>query len=101
MPQLLTDLIQILPQSSSEEEETPEDIFSSAPGLIFPDYLRNHHGEAGDLIIYKYTTFGGIELSVADPHGETSRWLFGHYLWNAGILLADRLSGQRSLDDRE
>ncbi|KAK5111025.1 hypothetical protein LTR62_005400 [Meristemomyces frigidus] len=88
MPSLL-DLIHIIPP---DREDEPEDIFASAPGLIFPDDLRNHHGDAEDVIIYKSRRFGDIELSVADPQGEDERQLFSHYLWNAGIKMAELIS---------
>ncbi|KAG8631002.1 hypothetical protein KVT40_000142 [Elsinoe batatas] len=96
--QNLTELVQFIPAST---EETPEDIFASAPGLIFPDDLRNHHGEAGAVLIYRSARFGNVELRTADPDGETDRRLFGHYLWNAGILMSERISGQRLLDENE
>lgn len=82
----LTNAIQVLPPEGNEEEV--EDIFASAPGLIFPDDTRNSHGDAGATIVYKSRRFGEIELKTADPVGEGERLLFGHYLWNAGIKLA-------------
>lgn len=88
----LIDLIQFIPAST---DETPEDIFAAASGLIFPDDIRNQHGEAGALLIYKNERYGPIELRTADPQTEDDRRLFGHYLWNAGILMAERLSGSR------
>ncbi|KAF2486561.1 hypothetical protein BDY17DRAFT_245438 [Neohortaea acidophila] len=82
----LTNAIQVLPPEGNEEEV--EDIFASAPGLIFPDDTRNSHGDAGATIVYKSARFGEVELKTADPVGEGERLLFGHYLWNAGIKLA-------------
>lgn len=96
--QSLTELIRIIPPDS---EETPEDIFASAPGLIFTDDLRNQHGDAGDIIVYKSKRFGELEVQTADPSGESERRLFSHYLWNAGLLMAERLSGERLLNDSE
>lgn len=95
--QNLTDLIQTIPSSN---EETPEDIFASAPGLIFTDDLRNLHGEPGALLIYK-SIYGDIEMRTADPEAESDRRLFAHYLWNAGILMAERISGRRVVDESE
>ncbi|KAK4541450.1 hypothetical protein LTR36_008051 [Oleoguttula mirabilis] len=85
----LTDLIQII---QPDNEETPEDIFASAPGLIFTDDLRTLHGDPGTTIVYKSKRFGDIELKTADPEGEDDRRLFSHYLWNAGIKLAELIS---------
>ncbi|PNS16296.1 Protein N-methyltransferase nnt1 [Sphaceloma murrayae] len=97
--QPLTDLIQFVPAVTTEE--TPEDIFSSAPGLIFPDDLLTHHGEPGALLIYHSAKYGPVEVQTADPVVDTDRRLFGHYLWNAGVLMAERISGERLLDRRE
>ncbi|KAK4554940.1 hypothetical protein LTR86_008088 [Recurvomyces mirabilis] len=86
----LTELIQVI---APDREEEPEDIFASAPGLIFPDDLLNHHGDTESTIIYKSRRFGDIELTVADPQGEDERRLFSHYLWNAGVKMAELVSG--------
>lgn len=94
----LTDLIKIIPPDT---EETPEDIFAAAPGFLFTDDLRNQHGDAGDIIIYKSQRFGDLTLLTADPSGEDERRLFSHYLWNAGVLMAERVSGSRLLSDQE
>lgn len=94
----LTDLIRIIPPDT---EETPEDIFAAAPGFLFTDDLRNQHGDAGDVIIYKSQPFGDLSLLTADPSKEDERQLFSHYLWNAGVLMAERVSGQRLLSDQE
>jgi len=94
----LTELIQIIPPDT---DETPEDIFASAPGLIFPDDLRNQHGDPGATIVYHHEKFGDIELTTADPEREADRRLFSHYLWNAGVLMAERISGQRLQNDAE
>ncbi|KAH0541344.1 hypothetical protein FGG08_004182 [Glutinoglossum americanum] len=85
---LLTDKID-LPSISSPE---PEDIFSSAIGLIFTDDVRNQHGEPGNSVIYKSSCFGDIELRLVDPKAEDVR-LFAHYLWNASVQLAELVSG--------
>lgn len=88
----LTDIIQIIPPNADEE---PEDILAAAPGLIFPDDSRNVHGDANSIIIYKSPRFGNIELRTADPEREEERQLFGHYLWNAGIKMANLVSERR------
>lgn len=95
----LTDLIRTV--SKDESEESPEDIFASAPGFLFTDDLQNLHGSPGDVVIYKSKPFGDIALTTCDPDKEQERTLFSHYLWNAGILMAERVSGQRLLSDQE
>jgi len=93
MSSQLTDLIQIIPP---DREDEPEDIFASAPGLIFTDDLRNQHGDPGSTIVYKSSRFGHIELKTADPEVEDERRLFSHYLWNAGIKLVELISEQEN-----
>lgn len=93
----LTSLIQVIPP---DIEETPEDIFASAPGLIFTDDLRTQHGDPGSTIVYKSSQFGNIELKTADPESEDERKLFGHYLWNAGVKMAE-LIGRADFDGED
>lgn len=88
----LTDLIIVVPP---DDEDEPEDIFAAAPGFLFTDDLRNHHGDNRSLLVYKSKRFGDIELRTADPKSENDRKLFAHYLWNAGIMMAE-LIGQES-----
>jgi hypothetical protein len=85
----LTDVIQIIPPDKNEDVE---DIFAAAPGLIFADDTRTLHGDTGSVIVYKSKRFGDIELETADPEKESERQLFGHYLWNASIKLAELIS---------
>ncbi|KAK3073957.1 hypothetical protein LTR53_004024 [Teratosphaeriaceae sp. CCFEE 6253] len=82
----LTDLIRVVP---SDREEEVEDIYASAAYLIFPDDTRTNHGDPGSFLVYQSRRFGHIELSIADPEREDERQLFSHYLWNAGIKLAE------------
>lgn len=93
----LTDLIRIIPP---DIDETPEDIFASAPGLIFTDDLRTLHGDPGSTIVYMSKRFGDIELKTADPEGDEERRLFSHYLWNAGIKLAELISDDEAEDGK-
>jgi hypothetical protein len=88
----LLDVVQIIPPDKDDEVE---DIFASAPGLIFTDDTRNMHGDPGSTIVYKSARFGDIQLKTADPDGEEERQLFSHYLWNAGIKMAEMISNER------
>jgi EEF1A N-terminal glycine/lysine methyltransferase len=87
----LTDLIDVIPVSVEDEAE---DIFSSAKGLLFPDDYQTLYGDPGSTIVYKSKRFNGIELKTADPDGEDERRLFGHYLWNAGVKMAELISAR-------
>lgn len=86
----LNDRIKVIPPDTDDD---PEDIFAAAPGLIFTDDLRNHHGDEGDVLVYHSQRFGDIELRAAQFESESDRKLFAHYLWNAGIKMAELISG--------
>lgn len=77
------------PSSSS----SVEDIFFSSLSLIFPDHIRDQHGDPGSYVIYKSQRFGDLDLKLTDPVGEDERRLFAHYLWNSGVLMAEYISG--------
>lgn len=89
----LTDLITVI---APDKEDDPEDIFASAPGLIFTDDLRTMHGDDSSVLVYKSKRFGDIQLRTADPEKENDRKLFAHYLWNAGIKMAELVSDDGS-----
>ncbi|KAG0646955.1 Elongation factor methyltransferase 7 [Hyphodiscus hymeniophilus] len=82
---MLTDKIRL----SGPDANEPEDILSSSLGVIFPDDITNQHGDRENAVIYLSPTFGSITLTLADPQGEDSRRLFSHFLWNAGLQLAE------------
>lgn len=88
MPNLI-DQIHIIPPDTANG---PEDIFASAPGLIFTDDTRTLHGDPDSTIVYRSARFGSIELKTTDPSAEDERQLFSHYLWNSGIKLAGLVS---------
>lgn len=79
----------------SDRELSPEDIFSSTLGSIFTDDLQNQHGDDPDtVIVYKSRKYGELEFRTADVNGEEQRRKFAHYLWNAGILMAEMVGGR-------
>ncbi|KUJ20923.1 uncharacterized protein LY89DRAFT_729740 [Mollisia scopiformis] len=82
---MLTDKIRV----SGPESNDPEDILFSTLGVIFPDDITNQHGDSTSSVIYLSSTFGSLTLSLADPQGEDNRRLFSHFLWNAGLQLAE------------
>jgi nicotinamide N-methyltransferase len=82
---MLTDKIRL----SGPESNDPEDILSSSLGVIFPDDITNQHGDRDNSVIYLSPSLGPLTLTLADPQGEDSRKLFSHFLWNAGLQLAE------------
>lgn len=83
----------------------PEDIFGSSLGGVFTDDLQNQHGDDADtVIVYKNSVHGALEFRTADINGEEERRKMAHYLWNAGVLMAELVGGrpaegQRALAD--
>ena len=76
---------------------SPEDIFGSSLGGIFTDDLQNQHGDDPDtVILYRPSNpaYKELEFRTADVDGEEQRRKFAHYLWNAGILMAELVGGR-------
>lgn len=76
---------------------SPEDIFESSLGSVFVDDLQNQHGDDADtVIVYRPSnaSFKPVELRAADVNGEEQRRKFAHYLWNAGVLVAELIAGR-------
>ncbi|KAK8171902.1 hypothetical protein BKA80DRAFT_230262 [Phyllosticta citrichinensis] len=91
---MLPGLLHITYPSTSTDADDPATFFSSALGTIFSDDLRNQHGDPDALITYlpsSHPAYPAIELRSADPATEVGRRKFAHYLWNAGVLMAELL----------
>ena len=87
---MLSSLIRLHPSSlKPAKDETEEDIFSSSLGALFTDDQVNQHGGPGSRVMYRSSRFGDIELQLPEPVKEEERGLFAHYVWNAGVLLAE------------
>lgn len=84
---MLTSLIHV----SQKKNPSSEDIFSTALNLISPDNISNSHGDPGNLVTYHSKRFGAITLRLAEPQNEQERRMFGQYLWNASVLLAEMI----------
>jgi nicotinamide N-methyltransferase len=89
---MLSSLLRAQPKSATAIPD-PEDIFQSSLGLIFTDDLQNQHGDPGTIVQYRSNGYGDLEFEVADPSGEIERTKFAHYLWNAGVLMAEFVGG--------
>jgi hypothetical protein len=73
----------------------PEDIFGSSLGGIITDDLQNQHGDdPGTVVLYRNKKYGELELRTADIKNEEERRKFAHYLWNAGIMMAELVTGR-------
>ena len=70
------------------------DIFASSLSALFTDDTQPSHGDPGSSLIYASPRFGDIVLHVpARPAEEEGRKLFAHYLWNAGVVVAEGVEG--------
>lgn len=56
------------------------------------------HGDERSTLVYHSARFGDIRLKVAGPESEQDRRLFGHYLWNAGLKMAELISEKDDLE---
>ena len=73
-----------------DTRDEPEDFFASSLSVIFPDDVTNQHGDANHALIYTSPYLSQpILLELDDPTDAEERYLFSHYLWNAGLLLAE------------
>lgn len=89
---LLPSLISL--RRPNDDPLEPEDIFGSSLGGIFTDDAQNQHGDDPDtVIVYRNAKYGKLEFKTADINGEEQRRKFAHYLWNAGILMAEFVGG--------
>lgn len=86
---MISSLIQPAEYSSPEAE----DFFSSALSVISPDDVSVLHGDPGSSVTYKSKRYGDLEFQLTEPQTEDERKLFAQYLWNAGVLLAEYVSG--------
>ena len=91
---MLSSLLRSRPKHPSPGPEQQEDIFESALGLVFADDLQNVHGDTGTIVTYRSGGHGDLEFECADPDGEEVRTKFAHYVWNAGVLMAELVGGR-------
>jgi hypothetical protein len=91
---MLPNLLRLIPDTPSSP--SAEDIFSSALSTLFPDDLQVQHGDPDTRIVYRSAAHGDLELRCADVAGEEDLTKFAHYLWNAGVLMAEIVGGRGS-----
>ncbi|KAK3327984.1 hypothetical protein B0T19DRAFT_400785 [Cercophora scortea] len=80
--------------------EDPEDFFCASLSVIFPDDVTNQHGDSEHGLLYTSPHLPEpLNISLAEPSGDTERELFSHYLWNSSLMLAETIeAGTLGLD---
>jgi hypothetical protein len=94
---MLANLIRVQPNIQNEQD--PEDIFSTSLSNLFPDDTQLLHGDSSSVVVYK-SAFGDLDFRCADVTGQEDWSKFAHYLWNSGILMGE-LVGKRPEQPRE
>jgi hypothetical protein len=97
---MLSSLLRSTPKVASREPDA-EDYFQSCLGLVFTDDLQNQHGDADTYVTYRSNGYGDLDFEIADPQGEVERMKFAHYLWNAGVLMAELVGGRERETENE
>lgn len=72
---------------------SPTSILSTTSSALLLDTTRTAHGDPGGRVVYHSTAYGDIRLQLPEPEGVEERRLFAHYVWNAGVLLGEMISG--------
>lgn len=90
-PMRLSELVRLRRPTSASLD--PEDILGSALAVF--DDVQNQHGEGPQtVVLYDNARHGTLALHTADVQGEDQRRNFAHYLWNAGLLMAELVGGR-------
>ncbi|KAH8652481.1 hypothetical protein BX600DRAFT_516516 [Xylariales sp. PMI_506] len=70
--------------------DDPEDFLADSLAVVFPEDVMNQHGDATNALRYASPHLPApLLIRLADPDEEDHRRLFGHYLWNASLMLAE------------
>ncbi|EPS28915.1 hypothetical protein PDE_03861 [Penicillium oxalicum 114-2] len=100
--------------NNSDVEESTEDLFSTFLPHLFPDDAPSFHGDPGQYLLYSSPRYGELEIMIPSYPGqsekrseevaaglrgneeksgrnqtEEGRQLFAHFLWSAGMVVAD------------
>jgi nicotinamide N-methyltransferase len=90
---MLPNLIRSTPLTSSPSPD-PLEIFSTSLTTLFTNDCEISHGDTDSSLTYSSARFGPIVLRTADVTDEKERGGFAHYLWNAGVAMAEVVGGR-------
>ncbi|KAJ5703422.1 hypothetical protein N7493_011811 [Penicillium malachiteum] len=82
---------------SFSDEEVPEDHFEAFLAHLFPDDVSSFHGVPGQHLLYSSRRYGDLDIMVPSypekNYGASTldddRQLQAHFLWSAGIIIAE------------
>ncbi|PYI07291.1 nicotinamide N-methyltransferase [Aspergillus sclerotiicarbonarius CBS 121057] len=90
------------PEGEADPDEDSEDLFAAFLPHLFPDDAPSFHGDPGQHLLYSSPRYGDLEIMVPSypaqserrPDNpvnqvEEGRKLFAHFLWSAGMVVAD------------
>ena len=86
--------------NTTDNDESPEDLFGGSLPSLFPDDAPSFHGDPGQRLIYASPRYGPLEIMIPSYPGEESsqdrngnveegRKLFAHLLWSAAMVVAE------------
>ncbi|KAJ5608846.1 hypothetical protein N7528_009413 [Penicillium herquei] len=82
---------------SFSDEEAPEDHFETFLAHLFPDDVSSFHGVPGEHLLYSSRRYGDLDIMVPSyPEKndgsstlDDDRQLQAHFLWSAGMIIAE------------
>ncbi|OOF95978.1 hypothetical protein ASPCADRAFT_48037 [Aspergillus carbonarius ITEM 5010] len=89
------------PEEDADPDEDSEDLFAAFLPHLFPDDAPSFHGDPGQHLLYSSPRYGDLEIMVpsypaqsrSSDHPvnqvEEGRKLFAHFLWSAGMVVAE------------
>lgn len=92
-------------ENDNDNDESPEDLFTSSLWNLFPDDAPSFHGDPGQCLRYASPRYGNLTIMVPSYPGqgggggnsvEQGRALFAHLLWSAAMVVAE---GVEDADD--
>ncbi|RAL00650.1 putative nicotinamide N-methyltransferase [Aspergillus ibericus CBS 121593] len=90
------------PEGDADPDEDSEDLFAAFLPHLFPDDAPSFHGDPGQHLLYSSPRYGDLEIMVPSypdqserrsdnpvNQVEEGRKLFAHFLWSAGMVVAE------------
>ncbi|PWY91063.1 hypothetical protein BO70DRAFT_368235 [Aspergillus heteromorphus CBS 117.55] len=108
-------------EDADDSDESTEDLFMAFLPHLFPDDVVSFHGNPGQHLLYSSPRYGDLEIMVPSYPGqsetrtqeiaaglpradgqvnqlEEGRKLFAHFIWSAGMVIAEGVERADALD---